>query len=235
MALKQRLSKVLARAGIASRRACEELIFSGKVAVNGKVVLIPQTLVDPAKDLLTVYGEKVSQPKGRLYYLLNKPKGYICSNRRTSKRTNLVIDLFAEVNATLFTVGRLDKDTLGLLIVTNDGHFANTVIHPKAAIHKEYVAKTDKEISDFHLKALSRGMSLEGVYIKPLSVHKVRRNVLKVVIGEGRKHEVRYLLEEVGLSVLELKRTRLGNLRLGALPPGSWRPMTRSEAERVFD
>lgn len=232
--IKQRLSKYLAASGIASRRACETLIFDGKVKVNGEVALLPQTMVSD-EDRILVNNEPVKRVTEKLYYMLNKPVGYICTNKRTSTRSRLVLDLFEDVGQRLFTVGRLDKDTDGLLLVTNDGHWANEVIHPSSDIKKEYVAKTDTEISDEHLKKISSGTLVEGVFVKPIKVEKVRRGTVKVVIGEGKKREVRHLLENAGLKVLELTRIRIGNLRLGTLPAGQYRALTEKEIKLVFE
>lgn len=230
---KQRLSKVLAGAGVASRRACEELIFQGVVKVNGQVVQVPQTLVDLASDQITVRGQSVQQTEDKVYYILNKPSGYLCSTRG-SGQSKLVLDLFAEEGHRLFTVGRLDKDTQGLILVTNDGHFANQVIHPSADIQKEYLVKTDQELTHDHLIAISHGTLVEGAFVKPLRIEKVRRGTLKIVIGEGKKREVRLLLDAAGLKVKELIRIRLGGLRLGQLPVGSWRPLTEKEKTLIF-
>ena len=168
---KKRLSKFLAASGVASRRACEELIFAGKVTVNGTVVLLPQTLVSE-KDKIAVEGKRVESAEPKVYYLLNKPAGYVCTTRKNNS-TRIVLDLFAEVPYRLFTVGRLDKDTQGLLLVTNDGHFANQVIHPSAEIHKEYLVKTDAEVTADHLTAISSGTLVEGVFVKPIRVTKL--------------------------------------------------------------
>ncbi len=230
---KQRLSKVLAAAGVASRRACEELIFQGLVKVNEEIVKVPQTMVDPTLDRITVRGKPIQQIEDKVYYLLNKPAGYICSMRR-SGQSKLVLDLFEGEGHRLFTVGRLDKDTEGLLIVTNDGHFANQVIHPSANIQKEYLVKTDQEVTHDHLVAISQGTLVEGAFVKPMRVEKVRRGTLKVVIGEGKKREVRMLLDAAGLKVKLLTRIRLGGLHLGALPVGSWRPLTDKEKQLIF-
>lgn len=230
---KNRLSKHLAAAGVASRRACEELIFSGRVKVNGTVVLTPQTQVD-WNDNLSVDGKTILQPQKKVYYILNKPEGYICTARRTEK-TKIVLDLLADIPERVFTVGRLDKDTKGLLIVTNDGHFANRVIHPSANIAKEYLAKTDAEITDEHLKAISSGTLVEGVFVKPAHVSKVRKGTLKIAVYEGKKREVRLLLQNAGLEVRELTRIRIGGLHLGLLPEGSARPMTDREKEIIFE
>lgn len=223
----------MAAAGVASRRACEDLIFSGKVTVNGIIALLPQTMVNE-QDEIVVDGHPIGEKQKKLYFILNKPKGYVCSAKGSS-RSKLVLELFENVKERLFTVGRLDKDTEGLLIVTNDGHFANSVIHPSKNIPKEYVAKTDQEITDDHLKAISSGTLVEGTFVKPLKVAKVRKGTVKIVIGEGKKREVRMLLEAAGLQVLELSRIKIGNLTLGMLPVGSYRPMTERDKELIFE
>ena len=230
---KKRLAKYMAASGVASRRKCEELIFAGRVKVNGKTVLLPQTMVDGTEEI-TVDREKVENIEKKVYFLLNKPANTLCSPNK-SKRSKLVLDLFTEVKERLFTVGRLDKDTTGLLIVTNDGEFANRVIHPSSSIQKEYIAKTDHEITADHLKIISAGTYVEGTFVKPLKVKKVRKGTVKVVVGEGKKREVRLLIAAAGLEVRELKRVRIGNLVLGDLPLGAWRPMSEKEKELVFE
>lgn len=230
---KKRLSKTLAAAGVAARRACETLIFDGRVKVNGTVTLLPQTLVGP-EDTITVDGKSISGAEPKVYYILNKPVGYICTNKR-GQHSKLVLDLFEDVDYRLFTVGRLDKETSGLLLVTNDGHFANSVIHPSADIHKEYVAKTDREITAEHLVAIGSGALVEGTFVKPIAVSKVRRGTIKITIAEGKKREVRRLLEAVGLTVQELTRVRIGSLTLGSLPEGNWRPMTERDKALIFE
>lgn len=237
---KKRLSKVLAAAGIASRRACETLIFEGRVTVNGSVANLPQTMVSQA-DKIAVEGKPISHQQEKVYYMLNKPPGYICSTRGGPK-TKLVLDLFKEETeekngeeTRLFTIGRLDKDTQGLLLVTNDGHFANRVIHPSSNINKEYLAKTDREVTQEHLTAISTGTLVEGLFVKPIRAAKVRKGTVKIVIAEGKKREVRLLLEGAGLKVIELTRIRIGGLHLGSLPVGSWRPMTETEKTIIFE
>jgi len=229
----QRLSKILAQCGIASRRAAETLIFDGKVKVNGAVVKIPQTLADIQQDTIEVEGQILQQKEVKLYFMLNKPKGYVCSTRVDGKSKS-VLTLFADEKARLFTVGRLDKDTEGLLLVTNDGHWAHQVIHPSSNISKEYLAKTDLEITAEHLHKLSKGAWVEGVFVRPLKVRKVRRGTLKIAISEGKKREVRMLMENAGLPVLELTRIRIGGLQLGTLPVGGYRPLTKQDFEQLF-
>lgn len=229
----ERLSKVLARAGIASRRASEELIFSGAVSVNGKIVLVPQTLVSLAKDRIVVDGKPISQEEQKVYYMLHKPKGYLCSSKPVNNK-KLVVDLFKPLSYRLFTIGRLDRDTTGLLLVTNDGHFANSVIHPSAGLSKEYLVKTAQEIGHDHLVQIAAGTLIEGVLVKPKKVVKVRRGTLKITVSEGKKREVRLLVQNAGLQLLSLQRIRIGGLSLGSLPEGTWRPLTEAEKSTIF-
>ncbi len=223
-----RLSKALAAAGVASRRACEELIFKGKVTVNGELVLIPQTLVSWDKDLIAVDGEAVQPVQKKVYFILNKPKGFICSNKRLGTK-KLVIDLFGHLPLRLFTVGRLDRDTTGLLVVTNDGHFAQDVIHPSKGLTKEYLVKTGQEITPEHLQVMSKGALVEGVWVKPVSVSKVRRGTIKMIVREGKKREVRVIVQKAKLSILSLHRIRIGGLTLGNIAEGDYRELSEKE------
>lgn len=231
--IKNRLSKILAASGVASRRNCEEIIFAGRVKVNGEICLVPQTMVGP-KDQIMVDNEPIKKIEMKVYYMLNKPPGYLCTHAK-HRDTKIVMDLFGDSKERLFTVGRLDKDTSGLLLVTNDGHFANAVIHPSHNIQKEYLVKTDEEITDEHLKAMQSGTLVEGTFVKPIRVSKVRKGTFKVVIMEGKKREVRHLAEAAGLKVRELSRIRLGGLILGQLPLGTWRALTEREKKLIFE
>lgn len=221
-------------AGVASRRACEHLIFDGQVKVNGKVVLIPQTQVKLGRDRITVADKPIKSAQAKVYFMLNKPNGYVCTSQAVEEE-KIVLDLFKEIPERLFTVGRLDKDTNGLLIVTNDGHFANKVIHPSSNIQKEYLAKTDQEVTDEHLVIISKGIRIDGVRVKPLQVKKVRKGTIKMIIMDGKKREVRLLLEAAGLKTLSLTRIRIGSLHLGSLPVGGWKEMTTKERELIFE
>jgi 23S rRNA pseudouridine2605 synthase len=230
---KKRLSKVLAAAGVASRRACEEIIFNGRVQVNGDTVLIPQTLVDCAQDEIKVDGSRVTKEQKKVYYLLNKPTGYICTSTRPGRKA-IVLDLFPNSRERLFTVGRLDKETSGLLIVTNDGHFANKVIHPSSNIIKEYIVKTLQEITPEHLETLSQGARVDEKWVRPVSVAKVRKGTFRICVKEGKKHEVRIIAERAGLKIKELTRVRIGSLVLGTLPEGEFRNLTDKDKELIF-
>lgn len=234
MSEKNRLSKILAQCGIASRRAAEALIFEGRVCVNGEVVTIPQTFVSIEEDEITVNGNPVLRPQDKVYYILNKPPGYICTSKRPGSK-RIVTDLFAGFPYRLFTVGRLDRETSGLLLVTNDGHFANSVIHPSSGIDKEYLVKTTQEITAEHLEIISKGALVEGVWVKPKKLSKVRKGTLKIIIAEGKKREIRNLVEQAGLTILSLSRIRIGGLHLGNLPLGTFREMTKRDKELLFE
>lgn len=230
---KQRLNKTIAQAGVSSRRAAEELIFAGRISVNGEIALQPQLLVDPTRDRICVDGEMIKQKQHKVYYLLNKPIGFICSSKRLGPRQKLAIDLLPK-STRLFTVGRLDRETDGLLILTNDGDFANRAMHPSSNVEREYLAKTEEEITHAHLLALSAGTWVEGHFVKPAKVAKVRKGTVKICVNEGRKHEVRLLVRNAGLNLRALTRIRYGGLLLGNLEPGDWRFMDEIDCEALF-
>ena len=227
-----RLSKAIAEAGVASRRKAEELIFRGLVKVNGKVALLPQTLVSFSKDLIQVQNHSLTREK-KVYYLLNKPKGYICTHNRPASK-KIVYDLFPTHEQRLFTVGRLDRETTGLLLLTNDGHFAQRLIHPSNRIKKEYLVKVKNFIEDSHVQCIFAGGRIEGQWVKPMSVKKVRRGSLKIVVREGKKREIRTLIEKAGLELIELKRIRIGGLTLGKLAEGEYRSLSEKEKELLL-
>ncbi|PPD71613.1 hypothetical protein GOBAR_DD31485 [Gossypium barbadense] len=221
----QRLSKVLAAAGVASRRGSEELIFNGKVTVNGTVCNAPQTRVDPGKDIIYVNGNRLPKKlPPKVYLALNKPKGYICSSGEKEFRS--VLDLFEDYlkawdkinpgspKPRLFTVGRLDVATTGLIIVTNDGDFAQKLSHPSSNLTKEYIATIDGEVRKRHLIAISEGTEIEGVLCVPDSVEllptqpDLSRPRIRIVVHEGRNHEVRELVKNAGLEDREAYRAK---------------------------
>ncbi|KAL3520756.1 hypothetical protein ACH5RR_018905 [Cinchona calisaya] len=227
----QRLSKVLAAAGVASRRSSEELIFGGKVTVNGSVCNTPQTRVDPVRDVIYVNGNRLAKKlPPKVYFALNKPKGYICS--AGEKETKSVLSLFNDFMKScdkrnpglpkprLFTVGRLDVATTGLIIVTNDGDFAQKLSHPSSNLSKEYIATIDGSVNKRHLVTISEGTLVEGVQCTPDIVELLQpqpdlsRPRIRIVVHEGRNHEVRELVKNAGLEIHALKRVRIGGFRL---------------------
>lgn len=224
-----RIAKALAQSGIAARRKCDELILKGKVTVNGKVITQPQTDVDPKSDTIAVFGNPITIEK-KLYYIMNKPRGFECSHKKVPGK-KIVYSLFREIGARLFSVGRLDKETTGLLIFTNDGDFANRIIHPSSNITKEYLLKAHRDITHDDLVKIGQGIEIDGTHVRPTKVKKVRKNTLKIAVKEGKKHEVRKLAAATNLKVLELTRLRIGNLQLGNLPEGLFRPLTSKELQ----
>ncbi|CAA7390835.1 unnamed protein product [Spirodela intermedia] len=225
----QRLNKALAAAGVASRRKCDDLIFEGKVTVNGSVCRSPQTQVDLIRDSIYVNGNRLSKKlPPKLYFAVNKPKGYICSNGVESKS---VVSLFDDYwkrwtqtnpgvpRPRLFTIGRLDVATTGLIIVTNDGDFAQKLAHPSSNISKEYIATIEGAVHKKHLIAISEGTKIDGIHCTPDSVELMpvqsdSKPRLRIVVHEGRHHEVRELIRNAGLQVHSLKRVRVGGYRL---------------------
>ncbi|XAR72135.1 23S rRNA pseudouridine(2605) synthase [Bertholletia excelsa] len=227
----QRLSKVLASSGVASRRSSEELIFEGKVTVNGSACNTPQTKVDPARDVIYVNGKRLPKKlPPKVYFALNKPKGYICSSGE--KETKSVVSLLddylkswdkrnpGQPKPRLFTVGRLDVATTGLIIVTNDGEFAQKLSHPSSKLSKEYIATIDGAVNKRHLIKISEGTIVEGVHCTPDVVEllpqqpDISRPRLRIVVHDGRTHEVRELVKNAGLEIHSLKRVRIGGFRL---------------------
>lgn len=226
------LIKALTQAGLAPRRILTEWIVEGKVTVNGITCTDMSELVDPSSSRICVNGKPLPKSTQKVYFLLNKPKGYLCTHASPGKK---VVDLFKDLGGIkLITVGRLDRDTTGLILVTNDGDLCQRIAHPSNEIAKEYLVKVNKEVEDHHLKAISQGALVEGVWVKPLRVTKVRRGSLKVVVTDGRKHEVKHLMQAADLEVLELSRIRIGGLMLGSLPEGGFRSLGTRELQAIF-
>lgn len=228
--MRERLQKVMASAGVASRRRCEELILEGAVTVNGRVVDELPAFVDPEQDVVIVNGRRLGQPQ-RVYFLLNKPKGVICTSSDPQGRPSAV-DL-VPVKERVFCVGRLDADTTGLIILTNDAALTNLLTHPKYKVPKTYVAKVAGRVSQEALERLRKGIWLaEGktgrTVVKVLkSGH--HDSLLEITIQQGLNRQVRRMLAKVGLPVQSLKRTRIGGLRITGLGVGRFRPLTKAE------
>lgn len=228
----QRLQKVLAAAGIDSRRKCEELILSGEVRVNRKVVDTLPAFVDPEKDVITVSGRKIrAAPK--VYFLLNKPKGVICTNSDPRGRKKAV-DL-VHTNERIFCVGRLDADTTGLIILTNDSELTNRLTHPRYGIAKTYVVRIKGEIAGEQVEKLKKGIWLAEGKTGRASVKILKRrhneSSIEITIRQGLNRQVRRMLTRIGMPVKSLTRTRLGKLTIRGLGVGKSRKLTRAEVE----
>ncbi len=231
----ERLQRTLARAGVGSRRVCEELIRAGRVAVNGRVAALGDK-ADPARDRVFVDGGLVSVNPALRYLALNKPAGVTTTMRDPHADTDL--RRFIPRGPRVFPVGRLDRDTEGLLLLTNDGDLANRLLHPRHAVEKEYLAEVDGSPTERHVARLRRGIRLQDGPARPIAVRAVaragRRGALRVVMGEGRKREVRRMLAAVGLPVRRLVRLRVGPVRLGRLRPGEARALTAEEVRALY-
>jgi 23S rRNA pseudouridine2605 synthase len=233
----ERLQKVLAHAGVASRRHCEELIVQGRVQVNGKVVRELGVKVNPEKDQILVDGRPIRKEE-HVYLLLYKPTGVITSVHDPQGR-RVVTDLLKGVKQRVYPVGRLDYDTSGLLLLTNDGELANRLAHPSYEIDKVYRAWVKGVPAAEQVKRLAEGIMLEDGMTAPgrarlLAIAPARdKALLELTIHEGRNRQVRRMCEAIGHPVLSLERIRLGFLTLEGLEPGGYRPLTTAEVERL--
>jgi len=226
----QRLQKVLAAGGVDSRRKCEELILSGVVRVNGKVVDKLPAFVDLERDVITVNGRKIRAVQ-KVYFLLNKPAGVICTNRDPQGRKK-AID-FVRTAARIFCVGRLDADTTGLIILTNDNELANRLSHPRYGLAKTYVVTIKGEIAGRQIEKLKKGVWLAEGKTGRASVKILRRghkeSLIEITIRQGLNRQVRRMLAKVGLPVKSLERTRIGKLNSRGLGVGKYRALTKNE------
>ncbi len=232
----ERLQKLLAQAGVSSRRAAEELITAGRVAVNGQLVTVLGTKADPERDTITLDGKPVRQASRKVYVLLHKPAGYVTTMKDPQGRP-VVTDLLKGAKERLFPVGRLDYNTEGLLLLTNDGTWANTLAHPRHEVEKEYHVRVRGEVSAEQINSLASGVILEDGPTAPARVSEIKASDnntwLSVAIHEGRFRQVRRMCEAVGLSVVRLKRVRYGMLPLGDLKPGEYRVLSEGEARML--
>jgi len=233
------LERFLSKAGAGSRTEVREWIAAGRVAVNGTIARQPLRRVDPARDRVTLEGREI-RPAGKAYLLLHKPKGYVTTRRDPEGRPT-VFDLFPggarsapePAALYLFPVGRLDRDTSGLLLLTNDSAFAERIADPRHKVPKTYQVKASARLSDEQLDRLRRGIALKDGPTRPAQVVRLRdpggKTVFEITITEGRNRQVRRMVEALGGKVIRLERTAIGPLRLGSLPPGRSRPLTPGE------
>ena len=231
-----RLQKFLAESGVASRRKSEELIEQGKVKVNGKVAIIGDK-IDPKKDTVTVNGKKIVKTKTFTYVVLHKPRGFI-TTMSDEKDRKCVAELIKDVEGRVYPVGRLDKDSEGMLLFTNDGAFANAMTHPTKHVPKTYRVTVRPSISEEQITALTQGVIIEDRKTSPAEVRVITKEegrvVLEIILYEGRNRQIRKMCEEVGLEVARLKRTQIGSIKLGMLKQGAWRHLTEDEVRKLM-
>ena len=231
-----RLQKYLAICGIASRRTSEKFILDGRVAVNGETVTEMGVQVDETKDIVTVDGEIIRPETEKHYIAYNKPIGEVTTVSDPEGRAT-VMDKFADYPVRLFPVGRLDYDSEGLLLLTNDGDMMNRVLHPSHEVLKTYWTKISNHVTEEDISALRKGVMIDGKLTSPASVRLIRENtfdtVLLISIHEGRNRQVRKMAEAIGHSVVSLKRVQFGPVSLGDLPSGHWRRLTENEITKL--
>lgn len=233
---KVRLQKYMAECGIASRRKSEEFIEHGKVRVNGVVASIGDK-INPKKDTVTVGSKKLVKQKEHQYIMLHKPRGFITTMSDEMDR-RCVAQLIADVPGRVYPVGRLDRDSEGLLLFTNDGEFANALTHPKKHVSKTYRVTVRPGITEEQLAAITEGIIIEDRKTAPAEVHVItkeeNRVVLEIILYEGRNRQIRKMCEQLGLEVARLKRTAVGSVKLGMLKQGAWRELTDDEVRKLM-
>lgn len=234
-----RLQKVLAAAGLGSRRHCEELIEDGLVEVNGRTIVEQGVRVDPLTDVIRVDGARIPSPRRHLYLAFHKPRGVVSTMDDPQGRSTIADYLGKRSREGLFHVGRLDTPTEGLLLITNDGDFAQRMSHPSHEISKTYVAEVEGVIENVTLRKLGRGVKLEDGPVRPDAVKLIQRggtrSIVQVVLHEGRNRIVRRMFESVGHPVRRLSRTAIGPVKLGQLPVGELRELNGTELGALMD
>lgn len=232
-----RLHKFLAEGGVASRRASEQLIRDGRVKVNGEIVRQLGTRIDPRRDQVLV-DQRPVRAKRKLYVALHKPRGCVCSRRDEFGRRT-VYELLPREWSNLYSVGRLDYSTEGLIFLTNDGEFALRLTHPRYAVRKKYRATVEGRVEEEVLRHFSRGVLEQGEKLKAQNARLISsslsQSVVELELTEGKNREVRRLFESQGLAVKRLQRTQIGKIKLGELKPGKWRTLTEPEIKSLLE
>jgi len=235
---KMRLQKYLALAGIASRRKSEELIAAGLVKVNGETVVELGFKVDPGVDLVHYEGKIVKVEEEKVYYKLYKPVGYITTSNDQFGRPN-VVDIIKDTNYRIYPVGRLDYNTSGLLILTNDGDLTNKITHPKHHVEKTYVVSVNRRVSDDDIKKLTDGIDIGGYVTRECKAHVISEErsgaIVEITISEGKNRQVRKMFEIIGNPVVTLKRIKIGRITLDSLKDGEYVRLTESELKYLND
>lgn len=232
-----RLQKFIAQCGIASRRKAEELILGGHVKVNGKTAILGDKVLPT--DKVFVGGKRIVVPKGGnyRYIMLNKPRGFI-TTMNDERGRKCVAQLVENVGERVYPIGRLDKDSEGMLVFTNDGDFANKVMHPKNNVYKIYRVTVRPSIDEDQLVKLETGVELDGRKTAPAYVRVIHKEqgrvVLEMILHEGKNREIRRMCEAVGLEVARLKRTQIGGVKMGMLKQGDWRDLTEQEVKKLL-
>ena len=227
------LVKFIAASGAASRRQAEEIIRNGRVKVNGSLCDNPAHRVAP-DETVELDGRKVAAPEKLFYILLNKPRGYVCSNA-DAHAGKLAVDLLADIPARLVSAGRLDKDSQGAIIFSNDGNFINRLAHPRYGVLKTYIVRTAGSLSEEDLKKITSGIVDDGELLKAEAIRSTGKNSYEIILNEGKKREIRRLTAACGKTTIQLTRVKIGNVRLGKLPEGCYRELTPEETAALLE
>lgn len=229
-----RLQKFMAKCGVASRRKSEEMILQGQVKVNGTTIKELGVKIDIDQDIVTIDGKTLKVEENKIYILLNKPVGYITTMSDEFNRKK-VIDLLKNIEERVYPVGRLDYDTSGLLLLTNDGDLAYKLTHPKYEIKKKYIAKVSGVPTEQELKQFREGLRIENYITSKAKIRIVSKekdnSILEIVIHEGKNRQVRKMCSKIGHAVIELKRIEMGEIKLGDVKEGKWRYLSPTEVE----
>lgn len=233
--MKMRLNKLISTFGSYPRRKADELILNGKVFVDGQSCLRPFQEISTKTSQVMVEGRLLDIKPSSKVFAVNKPVGFLCSHKRLKPSQSLIYDLFGKNPQRLFTAGRLDQDSQGLIIVTNDGDLAFKLTHPSHQIEKEYLVKTSRPIKTEDIKKMLDGVVIDKVLVKPKKIVKLRSRTVRFVLTEGKKHEVRLLCNKAGLEVMQLKRVRIGSLSLGKLAIGQVKQLSSREIAALIE
>jgi len=226
-----RLQKFLSRAGICSRRRGEEYIKAGWVKVNGKIVTELGVKVDPERDAVEVDSDAIRSNSAPIYIALNKPRGYVSSCHQQNEK--IVLDLL-DISERVYPVGRLDKDSTGLLLLTNDGRLHHRISHPSFNHEKEYEVTVDKPLPEGALRKLAKGLPMMGTRTRPARVKRISARRFRIVLQEGKNRQIRRMVRKVGNQVVDLKRIRIANIELASLPLGRWRHLAAKEKDELL-
>jgi len=233
--MKDRLQKVMAQCGVASRRKCEELILSHRVSVHSQIITQLGTKVDIDSDIIVVDGKIIEKEKNKVYIMLNKPEGYV-TTVKDEKSRKTIMDLI-NVEERIYPIGRLDYDSSGLLLLTNDGSIYNNLIHPKKIIDKVYIAKVEGIFTSKEIESFEKGIDIGGYITASSSIEILAEeksySKVKITIHEGKNRQIRRMCSALSHDIISLKRVSIGNLNLGKLEKGQWRYLNKEEIEYI--
>jgi 23S rRNA pseudouridine2605 synthase/23S rRNA pseudouridine2604 synthase len=229
-----RLQKFLSSAGVCSRRKGEEYIRSGRVKVNDRIVKELGTKVDPQIDQIEVNGNTIELNHDNIYIALNKPRGYIASCSRRQADEKIVLDLL-DIPLRIYPIGRLDKDSSGLLLLTNDGELHHRLSHPSFDHEKEYEVTVDRPLADGVLRKLAQGLPMMGAKTRTAKIKRLSARRFRIILQEGKNRQIRRMVRKVGARVSRLKRVRVANIKIGRLAEGNWRHLTDREKKVLLE